>query len=125
MLVQPIVPKLSLNILSNIVHDAVELCPNVIAVGLVGSYANGAENHSSDIDLIVRHDGKVKFHEILESFGGFVEHILDYQFNKRLDIIRYDHAMSYATTPPKHDKPWFCRQSFSQMIEEVKWLYER
>ena len=42
------------------------------------------------VDLLVKSDNAVKFQDVLENFGEYVRHILDYQFNKRVDIIRYD-----------------------------------
>ena len=119
------IPKLSIDILSNIVCDAVDLCPSITAVGLVGSLARGKERHNSDVDIIVKHDNKINFNSVLESFGMHVKHILDYQFNKRLDIIRYDYAVTCASRTPNDNEPWFCQKSFLQMLEEVKWLYER
>jgi len=40
-------PTLNLNILTEIVHDGVDLCPHVIAVGVVGSFATNQQKHTS------------------------------------------------------------------------------
>ena len=118
-------PELTTNILSHIVKDAAELCPQVIAVGLVGSFARGEQKHHSDVDLIVKSDNSIKFHEILEIFGEYVRHVLDYQFNKRLEIVRYELAFDRANRDPREDEMWFYRDGFEQMFKEVIWLYEK
>jgi len=62
---------------------------------------------------------------ILDSFGEYVRHVLDYQFNKRLEIVRYGLALDRANREPRESETWFYRQGFEQMLNEVKWLYEK
>jgi len=118
-------PELTTYILTHVVRDAAEICPHVVAVGLVGSFARGEQKHSSDVDLIVKADSSAKFQEVLETFGGYVKHVLDYQFNKRLDIVRYELAVERAKRNPREDETWFHREGFEQMLKEVQWLYEK
>jgi len=118
-------PRLTTKILTHVIHDAAELCPQITAVGLVGSFARGEQNRSSDVDLIIKVNDYVRFQEILEIFGGYVKHVLDYQFNKRVDIIRYDFAADRAGRIPNEKETWFYREGFEQMLNEVKWLYEK
>jgi len=117
-------PALTIKILHEIISDAVKLNANVKAVGVVGSFVRGNENHQSDVDMLVRHNNAVKFNSILNDFGEYVRHVLDYQFNKRLDIIRYDLAVERAGRQPLSNEPWFCQRSFIRLLNEVVWLYE-
>jgi len=119
------IPDLTVGIITHVVTDAVDLCPGVEAVGLVGSFARGEQKQCSDVDLIVKPSNAGKFQDILEGFGMHVRHILDYQFNKRLDIIRYELVLERASRPPSPTEPWFCQETFAKMLKEVKWLYER
>ena len=118
-------PILTQAILTHIIEDAVKLNPNIEAVGLVGSFARGEETQASDVDILVKNNEKVKFNTILNDFGEYVRHVLDYQFNKKLDIIRYDLVIERANRVPNNDEPWFCQKSFVKLLDEVKWLYER
>jgi predicted nucleotidyltransferase len=118
------IPKLTINTLSHVVADAVDLCPDILAVGLVGSFARGEQKHSSDVDLLIKCKTPANFHNILNNFGVHVQHILEYQFNKNLDIIRYDLAIDRANRNPANNEAWFCRETFLNMLKEVKWLYE-
>ena len=117
--------QLTENILTHVIHDAAELCPQVTAVGLVGSFARGEQAHGSDVDLLVKSDSSVKFNKVLESFGEYVRHVLDYQFNKRLEVIRYDFAVDRASRTPNENEIWFYREGFEQMLKEVRWIYEK
>ena len=119
------IPKLTIPILKNIVTDAAKLSPHITAVGLVGSYARGQQQHCSDVDLIVKTDNSIKFQAILESFGEYVHHVLDYQFNKKLDLVRYDLVEERANRDPHENETWFYREGFTQMLNEVEWLYEK
>jgi len=118
-------PELSIGNLTEIVHDAVLLCPYIVAVGVVGSFGSGHFKHSSDVDLIVKHDQKISFDAVLESFGGYVQKVLDYQFNKRLDIVCYQMAQEKASREPRPQEAWYYREGFSKMLQEVRWVYER
>ena len=118
-------PELNVEILADIVRDAAGLCSEVKAVGLTGSFARGDHSRISDVDLIVRYDKAVDFQKILENFGEYVRHVLDYQFNKRLDIVRYDLALECADRDPDENEVWYWRGGFEKMLNEVKWLYER
>jgi len=64
------------------------------------------------------------FSEMLGTFGSFVSYILDYQFNKRLEIVRYSLATERAVTEPKSSEFWYYKEGYEQMLREVKWLYE-
>jgi len=119
------IPELTIPIITNIVTDAAQICPHIEAVGLVGSYAGGRQKPTSDVDLIIKTSGGIKFQEIIESFGEYVRHVLDYQFNKRLDLIRYELATDRASRYPDVNETWFYREGFQQMMEEVNWLYEK
>ena len=119
------IPNLTIGILSAIVDDAAKFCPHVVAVGLVGSFARGGQVHSSDVDLILKVDCPDNFRKALENFGEHVRHVLDYQFNKRLDIVRYELVAERAGRDPHSNEMWFCREGFKKMLAEVKWLYER
>ena len=118
-------PLLTIETLTLIIHNAAALNPSVEAVGLVGSFARGESTHRSDVDIIVKQHSGVKFNSILNDFGEYIRHVLDYQFNKRLDIIRYDLVVNRANRTPNKDEPWFCQETFSQLLKDVKWLYER
>ena len=122
---QNIIPKLTIPIIANIVTDAAQTCSHIEAVGLVGSYARGESKPISDVDLIIKTNGDAKFQEAIESFGEYVRHVLDYQFNKRLDIIRYDLVCDRANRNPRANETWFYREGFQQMMKEVNWLYEK
>lgn len=119
------IPTLTIERLTCVIADAVALCPNIEAVGLVGSFAREEQTHCSDVDLLVKERNRGNFQEILESFGEYVRHILDYQFNKRLEIVRYDLAADRANRDPLPNETWFHREGFAQMLSEVKWLYEK
>ncbi|MCL2225770.1 MAG: nucleotidyltransferase domain-containing protein [Defluviitaleaceae bacterium] len=118
-------PKLTVNILVNILSDAIKLYPHIVAVGLVGSFARNEQRANSDVDILLKLNNEGKFQDALETFGEYVRQVLDYQFNKRVDIVRYDRACDCSTREPKPNEVWFCRESFAQMLREVVWLYER
>ena len=117
-------PELTIDILREIIKDGVELFPKINRVGLVGSYSRGQQKKTSDVDLIVDIEDSL-FNEMLEKFGRFVSHILDYQFNKRLDIVRYNLAVERSNSDPEPKTLWYYREGYQRMLEEVKWLYER
>jgi predicted nucleotidyltransferase len=116
-------PTLTIEKLSRVIDDAAELCPSVEAVGLVGSFARSEQNIRSDVDLLVKGHGD--FSNILQLFGEYVKKILDYQFNKRLDIVRYELATERASRDPAPNETWYHREGFEQMLNEVIWLYEK
>ena len=116
------IPKLTLDILAKIIYDAAKLSNHVAAVGVVGSFSTDRQKPDSDVDLLVKIDESSNFQDVIESFGGYVKHILDYQFNKRLDIIRYDLVADYEN---HETNAWFCQDGFKQMLGEVRWIYER
>jgi predicted nucleotidyltransferase len=114
-------PPLTNEKLSRIISDAAEMCAGVQAVGIVGSFARGEQSRYSDVDLIVKGQGS----EIFEFFGEYVRKILDYQFGKSLDIVRYDFATERAGRDPAPTEAWYYREGFAQMLREVKWQYEK
>ncbi|MCL2576870.1 MAG: nucleotidyltransferase domain-containing protein [Defluviitaleaceae bacterium] len=116
-------PTLTTEQLSRVIADAVESCPCVEAVGLVGSFARGEQTFRSDVDLLIKGHGR--FSDILESFGEYVRKILDYQFNKRLDIVKYEFVAERASRDPVQNEAWYYREGFAQMLNEVIWLYEK
>ncbi len=119
------IPQLTSNILIEIIQDAAELCPAVEAVGLVGSFLTEKELPTSDVDLLVKTAEGTKFSDVLDTFGEYVEKVLDNQFNKQLDIVRYDRASNYASKEPENGERWYYRQGFEDMLKNVRWLYER
>lgn len=125
MLLQSKIPKLTIPIITQIVSDAAPESPSIKAVGIVGSFARGEETPYSDVDIIVKYIPDTAFQSILENFGAYVEHVLDYQFNRRLDVVRYDLAAYRAAMPPKNIENWYCQNSYTQMLKEVRWIYER
>jgi len=117
-------PILTINILKEIITDGVKLSPHIHRVGLIGSYARGDNHDSSDIDLLLDVPG-VYYNETMSEFGHFVEHVLDYQFNKKLNIVRYTTALNYAATVPKAKSYWYYQEGYKKMLQDVVWLYER
>jgi len=116
-------PALTTEKLSRVISDAAELSSNIEAVGVVGSFARNEPTLHSDIDLLIK--GQGSFSEILETFGEYVRKILDYQFNKRLDIVKYEFAAERASRCPAQNETWYYREGFAQMLNEVRWLYEK
>jgi predicted nucleotidyltransferase len=117
-------PELTLEALKKIIAANLPACPAIEMVGLVGSYARGQQNKNSDVDLVV-HTEDSRFGEMLSDFGMKVSDILDYRFNKRLEIIRYSLVVKRAKNAPESDLYWYFQDGYRQMLEEVKWLYER
>ena len=116
---------LTTEILTRIVSDAAANSPSVIAVGLVGSFARNEQKSNSDVDLLVKTDGTQSFSQSIEQFGAYVHHVLDYQFNRRVDVVRYDMAVDRAARRPNEGETWFFHEGFVQMLEEVRWIYEK
>lgn len=119
------VPDLTSDILIFILSDAIKQYPHIDAVGLAGSFARGDHRNNSDVDILLKLSPEGEFQEALETFGEYVRHVLDYQFNKQVDIVRYERALDCSSREPRYNEAWFCRKSFSQMLKEVVWLYER
>ena len=117
-------PELTLDIIKKIVKDGVELFPSINKVGLIGSYARNEQNKTSDVDLMVDVDD-TEFNDMLNVFGNFAYYILDYQFNKKLEIVRYNLAVECAAKNPDKNEFWYYKNGYRQMLKEVKWLYER
>jgi len=117
-------PELTLDIIKEIVDDGVKKCPAIKKVGLVGSFSRGEQRKTSDVDLLVDIEDSL-FSEMLGTFGAFVSGVLDYQFNKRLEIVRYSLAAERAVTKPESLEFWYYKEGYEQMLKEAKWLYER
>ena len=117
-------PRLTMNILENIIKDGILLCPHVKRIGLIGSYARNQQHDNSDVDLILDTDNDL-FREALKSFGTYVSDVLDYQFNKRLEIVRYSLALKRANEEPASIENWYYQEGYQQMLKEVRWIYER
>ena len=117
-------PVLNTDILKRIVQDGVQRFEGIEKIGLVGSFARGTHGHTSDVDLLLKTAQGHSANEVLEAFGLFVAHVLDYQFNKRLDIVKYELAQKRATTPPAKGA-WYHQEGYQNMLKEVVWLYER
>lgn len=116
--------ELTESILKKIILDGVEFSPSIKKVGLIGSYARNTQTKTSDVDLIIDIEDHL-FNNMLSEFGRFVEHILDYQFNKKLDIVRYNLARKRAFEDCENLENWYFREGYEQMLREVRWLYER
>ena len=117
-------PKLSINVLENIIKDGLSLCPHVNRIGLIGSYARNQQDNNSDVDLLLDADNDF-FRDVLASFGTYVSDVLDYQFNKRLEIVRYSLAVKRASQEPTSIENWYYQEGYQQMLKEVRWIYER
>ncbi|MCL2287119.1 MAG: nucleotidyltransferase domain-containing protein [Firmicutes bacterium] len=117
-------PILTIGILKEIIKDGVNLSPHIHRVGLIGSYARGDYHDNSDIDLLLDVPD-VNYNETMFEFGHFVEHVLDYQFNKKLNIVRYTTALNYAAAAPKAKRFWYYQEGYKKMLQDVVWLYER
>jgi len=117
-------PELTLDIMREIVNDGVEKYPSIRRVALVGSFSRGEQRKTSDVDLLVDIEDSL-FSEMLGTFGSFVSGVLDYQFNKRLEIVRYSLATERAVTKPESLEFWYYKEGYEQMLKEAKWLYER
>jgi len=117
-------PELTIDILQKVISDNLWVCPAIERVGIVGSYARGQQNKGSDVDLVIDADDS-KFREILSAFGMRVSDILDYRFNKHLEIVRYSLVTKRAKEKPESDCNWYYQEGYRQMLEEVKWIYER
>ena len=76
------------------------------------------------MDLILDTDNDL-FREALKSFGAYVSDVLDYQFNKRLEIVRYSLAVKRASEEPASIENWYYQEGYQQMLKEVRWIYER
>jgi len=50
------------------------------------------------------------YQDALETFGEFVRHVPDYQFNKRVDIVCYELSRDCSTREPGHNEAWFARK---------------
>lgn len=116
-------PEITFEILKEIIKDGLALTCPIKRVGIVGSYARGDAKKTSDVDLLIDTDD-AQFNEMLNTFGEFVSHTLDYQFNKKLDIVRYSLAIKRAAAPPETERVWYYQEGYQQMLQEVIWLYE-
>jgi len=119
------IPVLTDKILERIVSDAVRLCGDIERVGLVGSFARRTTKHTSDVDLLLKVADTSHYSNALDTFGSYVEHVLDYQFNKRLDIVNYDVAVLRSGAPPSKVGQWYYQEGYQEMLREVVWIYER
>ena len=119
------VPALTKDILKRIIVDAVELCNDIEKVGVIGSFARGTTSHTSDVDLLLKVVDTTKYSVVLDVFGSYVQRVLDYQFNKRLDIVNYDVATKRAAATPMVKGQWYHQEGYQEMLKEVVWLYER
>ena len=117
-------PELTLDIIKEIIKDGVERYPDIERVGLAGSFSRKEQRKTSDVDLLVDIEDSL-FSEMLETFGTFVSHILDYQFNKKLDIVRYSLALERSNKESESLELWYYKEGYMQMLKEVKWIYER
>ncbi|MCL1862596.1 MAG: nucleotidyltransferase domain-containing protein [Defluviitaleaceae bacterium] len=117
-------PELTVDILQNLIMENLSLCPAAKRIGLIGSYARGQQKKNSDVDLIIDADN-LDYREILSAFGMHVSDILDYRFNKRLEIVKYRLAKKRANEKPDSDLNWYYQEGYQQMLNEVKWIYER
>jgi len=114
-----------MDILKCVITDAVRLCDSIKKVGIVGSFARGNSSHTSDVDLLLQVSDTTAYSEALSTFGHYVQHVLDYQFNKRLDIVNYDTANRRAATVPTIKGQWYHQEGYQEMLREVVWVYER
>ena len=117
-------PTLNTSILKRIIQDGITRCEGIEKIGLIGSFAKGTQHAASDVDLLVKTTEGFAANEMLETFGLFVAHVLDYQFNKKLDIVKYETAQKRAHTQPTRGA-WYNQAGYQNMLKEVVWLYER
>lgn len=117
-------PTLTIDILKEIVADGIKLSPHIRRVGLIGSYARGDYNANSDIDLLLD-VLNTYYDEVISNFGHFVERVLDYQFNKRLNIVRFTTAQNHAINAPSKEVFWYYQEGYQRMLQDVVWIYER
>lgn|GEM_PF-927100 len=119
----PEFPEFTVEILQRIIAKNLPLCPDIQRIGLVGSYARNSQNKNSDVDLVIDTDDS-QFRQMLAGFGMRLSEILDYRFNKHLEIVRYSLVVKRAAGEPEADN-WYYRDGYKQMLDEVIWLYER
>ena len=117
-------PELSVEALEKIILANLSLCPAIERVGLIGSYARGQQEKGSDVDLLIKAED-TEYSEMLSNFGLHISDILDYRYNKRLEIVRYSLALKRAENEPQAGKDWYFQEGYQQMLKEVVWLYER
>ena len=117
-------PVLTLSVLNEIIKDGLEQAPPIKRIGLIGSYAREEATHTSDVDLIIDTEPQ-HFEATLASFGNYVSYVLDSQFNKRLELVPLELAQERAVIEPPSIEKWYYRDGYRQMLQEVKWIYEK
>jgi len=115
---------LTTDILKNIVFYYARNHHHIVRIGVVGSFARKTNTASSDIDLLIEVHSSGDFTDIINTIGPEIQHVLDYQYNRRLDIVNYATALHRAQTKPQNYYDYY-QEGYQQMIREVLWLYER
>ena len=115
------VATLKMNTLKEIIKDHAPMAPDILKMGIAGSFARGEDySENSDIDIIIYTNNRNFDKETLWVMKRISKILMD-QFRKEVDFIGYHTIVERKDTPNK----MYNQQGYEQMFMDMVWLWEK